>query len=49
MIKTYTTRETTIKGGTIVGKARKISDIMVIVKFGRNKAQRAILKDNAEL
>ena len=48
MIETYTTEGTTIKGETIVGEARKISDIRVIVKSGRHKAQRVILKDNAE-
>jgi hypothetical protein len=37
----------TIKGDTIVGEARKISDVRVIVKSGRHKAQRVILKDNA--
>lgn len=48
MSKTYTTHGTTIKGEIIVGEARKISDIKVIVKSGRHKAQRVILKDNAE-
>jgi len=48
MSETYTTGGTTIKGQTIVGEARKISDVRVIVKSGRHKAQRVILKDNAE-
>ncbi len=48
MSETYTTGGTTIKGETIVGEARKISDVRVIVKSGRHKAQRVILKDNAK-
>jgi len=48
MSETYTTEGSTIKGETIVGEARKITDIQVIVKSGRHKAQRVILKDNAE-
>jgi len=48
MSETYTTGGTTIKGQTIVGEARKISDVRVIVKSGRHKAQRVILKDNAK-
>lgn len=36
-----------IKGDRIIGEARKISDIQVIVKTGRHKAQRIILRDNA--
>ena len=35
-----------IKGDRIIGEARKISDIQVIVKSGRRKAQRIILRDN---
>ena len=48
MSETYAAEGTTIKGETIVGEARKISDVRVIVKSGRHKAQRVILKDNAE-
>lgn len=48
MSETYTTGGTTIKGETIVGEARRISDVRVIVKSGRHKAQRVILKDNAK-
>lgn len=33
--------------GELIGEARKISDIKVIVKSGRHKAQRIILRDNA--
>jgi hypothetical protein len=47
MTDTYTNEGTTIKGDRIVGEARKISDIQVIVKSGRHKAQRVILRDNA--
>ena len=47
MSKTYTEKGATIKGDCIVGEARKISDIQVIVKSGRHKAQKIILKDNA--
>jgi hypothetical protein len=47
MSETYVEEGTTIKGNTIVGEARKISDVQVIVKSGRHKAQRVILKDNA--
>lgn len=47
MSKTYVDEGTTIKGNTIVGEARKISDVQIIVKSGRHKAQRVILKDNA--
>jgi hypothetical protein len=36
-----------IKGDRIIGEARKISDIQVIAKTGRHKAQRIILRDNA--
>ena len=44
---TYTNEGDMIKGDRIIGEARKISDIKVIVKSGRHKAQRVILKDNA--
>jgi hypothetical protein len=47
MSKTYLEEGTTIKGNTIVCESRKISDVQVIVKTGRHKAQRVILKDNA--
>lgn len=36
-----------IKGDRIIGEARRISDIKVIAKTGRHKAQRIILRDNA--
>lgn len=35
-----------IKGNRIVGEARKITDIQVIIKSGRHKTQRIILRDN---
>ncbi|MBM3702990.1 MAG: hypothetical protein FJW63_08400 [Actinobacteria bacterium] len=47
MVKVYTNEGDTIKGDRIIGEARKISDIQVIVKSGRHKAQRIILRDNA--
>jgi len=47
MTPTYTTEGCTIKGDCIIGEARKISDIQIIVKSGRHKAQRVILRDNA--
>jgi len=47
MAEIYTDEGTVIKGDRIVGEARKISDIQVIVKSGRHKAQRVILRDNA--
>lgn len=47
MDETIIEEGTTIKGDTIVGEARKISDVRVIVKSGRHKAQRVILKDTA--
>jgi hypothetical protein len=47
MDETYIKEGTTINGDTIVGEARKISDLHVIVKSGRHKSQRIILKDNA--
>ena len=47
MDETIIEEGTTIKGDTIVGEARIISDVRVIVKSGRHKAQRVILKDNA--
>jgi hypothetical protein len=42
----YTDEGTIIKGDRIIGEARKISDVQVIVKSGRHKAQRIILRDN---
>lgn len=36
----------TIKGDIIVAEARKISRPTIIVKTGRHKAQRIILKEN---
>lgn len=46
-MSTYTKEGTTIEGVRIVGEARKISDPVTIVKTGRHKAQRIILRDNA--
>jgi len=43
----YTQKGDTIKGDKIVAEARKITYPQVIVKSGRHKAQRIILKDNA--
>jgi len=43
----YTKEGTTIEGDRIVGEARKISDPVTIVKTGRHKSQRIILKDDA--
>ena len=42
----YTDEGTIIKGDRIIGEARKISDVQVIVKSGRHKTQRIILRDN---
>ncbi|MBZ9570609.1 hypothetical protein KQY27_03495 [Methanobrevibacter sp. TMH8] len=42
----YTQTGTIIKGDRIIAEARKISDVRVIVKSGRHKAQRITLKDN---
>jgi len=36
-----------IKGDSIVGEARKISKPKVIVKSGRHKAIRVVLRENA--
>jgi hypothetical protein len=47
MNQVYTNKGDIIKGETIVGEARKITDTIIIVKTGRHKAQRVILKDNA--
>lgn len=46
-MSTYTDKGDSIKGATIIGEARKITDPIVISKTGRHKAQRVILKDNA--
>jgi hypothetical protein len=43
----YNKEGTTIEGDRIVGEARKISDPVTIVKTGRHKSQRIILKDDA--
>ncbi len=43
---TYTEIGDTIKGDKIIAEARKISDITIIAKSGRHKAQRVILKDD---
>lgn len=42
----YTKTGTMIKGDRIIAEARRISDVRVIVKSGRHKAQRITLKDN---
>jgi len=47
MSKVRTDKGDMIKGDRIIGEARKISDVKIIVKSGKHKAQRVILKDNA--
>lgn len=47
MSKVHTDEGDIIRGDRIIGEARMISDIQVIVKSGRHKAQRIILRDNA--
>ncbi|MEN4006619.1 MAG: hypothetical protein PQ975_12355 [Methanobacterium sp.] len=47
MPEIYTGRETVIKGDRIVCEARKISQTKVIVRSGRHKAQKVVLRDNA--
>ena len=47
MPEIYTGRGTIIKGDRIVCEARKISQTKVIVKSGKHKAQKVILRDNA--
>ncbi len=47
MVKVHTEQGDAIKGDRIIGEARKISDTQVIVKSGRHKTQRTILRDNA--
>ncbi|MDI6724832.1 MAG: hypothetical protein QMD61_09340 [Methanobacterium sp.] len=43
----HTNKGNIIKGDRVIGEARRISDVRVIVKSGKHKAQRVILKDNA--
>lgn len=45
--ETYTEERTVIKGDVLVAEARKISKPRIIVKTGRHKSQRVILRDNA--
>jgi len=45
--ETYTEEKTVIKGDVLVAEARKISKPRIIVKTGRHKSQRVILRDNA--
>jgi len=45
--KIYTEKGKVIMGDRIIAEARKISDVKVIPKSGRHKAQRVILRDNA--
>lgn len=47
MEKTHTGEGNVIKGEVLVAEARKISKPRIIVKTGKHKAQRVILKDNA--
>jgi hypothetical protein len=47
MSKVHTDEGDIIKGDRIIGEARRISDVQIIVKSGRHKAQRIILRDNA--
>ncbi|MDI6723099.1 MAG: hypothetical protein QMD61_00480 [Methanobacterium sp.] len=47
MSNVYKDIGTIIKRDRIIGEARRISDIKVIVKSGKHKAQRVILRDNA--
>lgn len=46
-ISIYTKKGDTIKGDKIICEARKISNIQLINKSGRHKAQRIVLRDNA--
>ena len=46
-MKTYTEEGDTIVGAILVGEARSISKPRVIIKTGKHKAQRTILKENA--
>lgn len=45
--ESYTGEGTVIKGDVLVAEARKISKPRIIVKTGRHKSQRVILRDNA--
>ncbi len=47
MSKVYTKMGSTIKGDRIVCEARQISKTKVIVKSGKHKAQKVVLRDNA--
>jgi hypothetical protein len=44
----YTKIGDTVIGDKIIVEARKISEITVIVKTGKHKSQRAVLKDNTK-
>lgn len=44
---TYTKKGTMIKADRIIAEARKISDPVVIIKSGKHRSQRVILRDNA--
>ena len=46
MSRVLTDKGDMIKGDRIIGEARKISDVKIIVKSGKHKAQRIILRDN---
>ncbi len=48
MSEIYTNRGATLKGDRIVCEARRISQPKVIIKSGRHKAQKVVLRDNAE-
>jgi hypothetical protein len=45
--ETYIKEGTALKGDVLVAEARKISKPRIIVKTGRHKSQRVILRDNA--
>jgi hypothetical protein len=47
MTTTYTEEGATIVGDVLVGEARTISKPQVIVRTGRHKTQRIILRENA--
>jgi acyl-CoA synthetase (NDP forming) len=44
----YTEEGDTIVGDVLVGEARKVSKPVVIVKTGRHKAQRIVLREDAK-
>ena len=46
-MKTYTEAGDTVVGDILVGEARNISKPIVIVKTGKHKAQRIILREHA--